>query len=35
MKKWMAILWPAFLIAGVAEGIFFSLVNPQELYLLG
>jgi hypothetical protein len=35
MKKWMAILWPSFLMAGVADGVFFSLVNPQELYLLG
>ena len=35
MKKWMAVLWPSFLMAGIAEGIFFSLINPQELYLLG
>lgn len=35
MQKWMWILWPSFLIAGIAEGIFFSLVNPQELYFLG
>jgi hypothetical protein len=35
VKKWMAILWPSFLMAGVAEGVFFSLINPQELYLLG
>ena len=35
MQKWMAVLWPSFLMAGVAEGVFFSLVNPQELYLLG
>ena len=35
MQKWMAILWPSFLVAGAAEGLFFSLVNPQEFYLLG
>lgn len=35
MQKWMAVLWPSFLMAGIAEGVFFSLVNPQELYLLG
>ncbi len=35
MKSWMVVLWPSFLMAGVAEGVFFSLVNPQELYLLG
>lgn len=33
--KWMVVLWPSFLMAGVAEGVFFSLVNPQELYLFG
>jgi hypothetical protein len=35
MQKWMWILWPSFLVAGIAEGLFFSLVNPQELYFLG
>jgi len=30
-----SILWPSFLVAGVAEGLFFTVVNPQELYLLG
>ena len=34
-SKWMVVLWPSFLIAGIAEGAFFSLINPQELYLLG
>lgn len=34
-QKLMAILWPSFLMAGIAVGVFFSLVNPQELYLLG
>jgi hypothetical protein len=29
------ILWPSFLIAGIAEGIFFTLIDPQELYLFG
>jgi hypothetical protein len=35
MQKWMCILWPSFLIAGIGEGLFFSLVNPQELFFLG
>jgi hypothetical protein len=35
MQKWMAILWPSFLMAGIAVGVFFSLVNPQEFYLMG
>jgi hypothetical protein len=32
---WILSLWPSFIVAGVAEGIFFTLINPQELYLLG
>jgi hypothetical protein len=32
---WIMTLWPSFIVAGVAEGIFFTLINPQELYLLG
>lgn len=35
MNKWILVLWPSFLVAGVAEIVFFTLVNPQELYLLG
>ena len=35
MQKWMCILWPSFLMAGIGEGVFFSLVSPQELYFLG
>jgi hypothetical protein len=27
--------WPSFLVAAVAELVFFSVINPQELYLLG
>ncbi len=32
---WILSLWPSFIVAGVAEAIFFTLFNPQELYLLG
>lgn len=35
MQRIMSILWPSFLVAGVAEGLFFTLIDPQELYLLG
>ena len=35
MLKWMRVLWPSFIVAGIGEGIFFSLVNPQEMYFLG
>lgn len=29
------ILWPAFLVAGIAEGIAFSLFDPQDMRLFG
>lgn len=35
MIKWIQVLWPSFLVAGIAEIVFFTVVNPQELYLLG
>ena len=31
----MQVLWPAFLMAIVAEGIFFSMVDPHELTIVG
>lgn len=33
MQKLIWILWPSFVVAGVAEAIFFTLIDPQELYL--
>lgn len=35
MKKAMWILWPSFVVGGVAEVLFFTVIDPQELYLLG
>ena len=35
MLKVIRVLWPSFLVAGVAEVIFFTVINPQELYLFG
>lgn len=35
MIKWILVLWPSFLVAGIAETLFFTLINPRELYLLG
>lgn len=35
MLKWMLVLWPSFLMAGLAEIAFFTVINPQELYLFG
>lgn len=34
-QRLMCILWPAFLVAGVAEGIFFTLFDPEDLHLFG
>jgi hypothetical protein len=31
----MWILWPSFIVAGIAEVVFFTVIDPQELYLLG
>ncbi|MBL8446956.1 MAG: hypothetical protein JNJ44_06035 [Zoogloeaceae bacterium] len=35
MLKIIQVLWPSFLVAGIAEIVFFTVINPQELYLLG
>ena len=35
MKKWIQVLWPSFLVAGMAEAIFFTVIDPQQLYLFG
>ncbi len=29
------ILWPSFMVAALAEALFFTVVDPQELYLFG
>jgi hypothetical protein len=28
MIKWVLVLWPSFLVAGIAEMAFFTLINP-------
>lgn len=35
MMKWIQVLWPSFLIAGIGAIVFFTIVDPQELYFLG
>ena len=35
MRQMIWILWPSFVVAGVAEAVFFTLIDPQELYLFG
>lgn len=34
-QRLMWILWPAFLVAGVAEGITFTLFDPQDMHFFG
>ena len=34
-QRLMWIAWPAFLVAGVAEVIFFTLVDPLDLHFFG
>jgi hypothetical protein len=31
----MWVIWPAFLVAGAAEGIFFTIFDPFELHFFG
>lgn len=35
MKQVARIMWPSFLVAGIAEILFFTIIDPQELYLFG
>ncbi len=35
MYKIFWVLWPSFLVAGIAEGLFFTVIDPQELYFFG
>ena len=35
MKRAMLILWPSFVVGGIGEVIFFTIFDPQELYLFG
>lgn len=32
-KRLIYILWPAFIVAGIAEGVFFTLFDPTDLRL--
>ena len=34
-RQLMWILWPAFLVAGMADGLIFSLFDPQDLHVFG
>lgn len=35
MNKLIWILWPSFIVAGIAETIFFTLFDPRDLQLFG
>jgi hypothetical protein len=35
MQRLIWILWPSFIVAGIAEVVFFTLFDPQELELFG
>jgi hypothetical protein len=35
MKRLIWVLWPSFVVAGIAVGVFFAVIDPQELYLFG
>ena len=35
MKHIIWVFWPAFIAAGIAETVFFTVIDPQQLYLLG
>jgi hypothetical protein len=35
MQKIYWVFWPSFMVAAVAEAVFFTVINPQELYLFG
>ena len=35
MQRAIWVMWPSFIVGGIAEGIFFTLFDPMELNLLG
>lgn len=35
MRRAIWILWPAFIVAGVAEVVFFTVFDPADLHLFG
>lgn len=34
-QRWIQVLWPSFIVAGIAEILFFTVIDPQELFLFG
>lgn len=34
-QRWMSIIWPAFLVAGLTEALVFAFVDPMDLHWFG
>jgi uncharacterized membrane protein YhaH (DUF805 family) len=34
-RDWIWILWPSFLIACIAEGLFFTFISPEDIVVFG
>lgn len=34
-KHWIGTLWPSFIVAGLADGVFFTLFDPSDLQPFG
>ena len=35
MQRAIWVLWPSFIVGGIAEGIFFTLFDPMDIHLFG
>jgi hypothetical protein len=35
LQTWTGILWPSFVVAGIAEGLFFTVFDPMDLLVFG
>ncbi len=35
MQRMIWILWPSFIVGGIAEAVFFTLFDPMDLHLFG
>jgi len=35
MRHVIWVMWPAFIAAGIAETLFFTMIDPRQLYLFG
>ena len=35
MQRMIWVLWPSFIVGGIAEAVFFTLIDPMDLHLFG